>query len=439
MPNELILGSRRTGDLIDFDPGTPEVKVTLERTERGISLTVPWSDPASPYARWFLDGSVTFNDERLDPVSVPSRLLFQDSHGAVLLVANWAHGFHANLLGPGSGTVWAQYAVLGVREDLDFTAIDGMRTEISGLRAWLGVTSWRTGFDHRAEHQFEAQSLRVAPLEIGRYRSNSLRFLPDWQVPNDEQDRIVLRDLLFSESRSAESAPWGEHLTAHQAVRDLLTLSRWRQETCVITQVMLGADVLRTLDGTAHGEQWRRVVVSSDDGAAPPSGYRPHLIEYGSIGTDGVARWLQLRDHFARALDPILSSLALVGGSPFTVLAQSGPGLEALGYLLFVEDGLSPRAAAGKSLRDRFDRILFDVGDVLPFDGSIWAEMAVRVYNGLKHANRVAPDEIDLLNVWREGVLIVRAWVALRLGITKDLGRERLAEDPQSNPFVQRA
>jgi hypothetical protein len=30
MPNELNPGIRRTGDLIDFDPDTPPVKVVLE-------------------------------------------------------------------------------------------------------------------------------------------------------------------------------------------------------------------------------------------------------------------------------------------------------------------------------------------------------------------------------------------------------------------------
>lgn len=438
MSNELAVGTRRTGDLIDFDPSTPEVKVTLERTERGISLTVPWSDPASPYARWFLNESVTFGQESLEPGAVPSRLLFHDSHGTVLLVDNWAQGFHADLFGPGSGTVWARYAVLGVRDDLDFTAIDGMRTEVSGLRAWLGLTSWEAHFDHEAEHRYEVRSLRVPAVEVGEHRSRAVRFVPDWLVPNDEQDRIVLRDILHAESRTAAPAPWNQHLAVHQAVRDLLTISRWRRESCVITRVTLAADVLRTLDGAEHGEQWREVVVRDDVPAPGPTGYRPHLIRYGDLGVQGVARWLQLRDDFARALDPVLSSLALVGATPFTVLAQTGPGLEALGYLLFVEDGVSARAAGGKSLHDRFKRILLEVGDVLPFDGESWAERAVRVYNGLKHANRAAPDELDLLNVWREGVLIVRAWVALRLGVDADAARARLAEDPQRSPFVQR-
>lgn len=50
MPNELLKGTRRTGDFYDTYEETPEVKVTLERSDAGIGITVAWSGPEVPYA-----------------------------------------------------------------------------------------------------------------------------------------------------------------------------------------------------------------------------------------------------------------------------------------------------------------------------------------------------------------------------------------------------
>lgn len=54
MPNKLNVGTRRAGNLVDFDPDIPGVSINLERSERGISLEISWSAIASPYASWFL-------------------------------------------------------------------------------------------------------------------------------------------------------------------------------------------------------------------------------------------------------------------------------------------------------------------------------------------------------------------------------------------------
>ncbi len=88
-------------------------------------------------------------------------------------------------------------------------------------------------------------------------------------------------------------------------------------------------------------------------------------------------------------------------------------------------------------LKARFDRILEDVGDTLPFDGPAWAKRTADVYNGLKHANRVAPDPVDVLNAWRESVMVVRAWVAVDLGVSIEDVKQRLAEDPQRHAYVK--
>lgn len=436
MANELPVGAQRVGDFIDFYPDTPPVNVTLEHSDQGISITLPWSDPDSPYAQWFMadmGSSITPPAPTAPPA--PKRVLFQDSYGSVLLTRCRPRGFHANMLGPGAGTLWARAAIMGVDDNIDFDHPHGLRTEISGLREWLGVTSW----DVTPERPALTLTSQYPPtIEVGAHKGIVLSFQPSWQmVPEEERDRFILRDLLRVATRSKEPMRWEDHHQLHRAVRDLLVISRWHVESCVEVHALRADDPLITLDRKEHGEQWRTVVMAQDKRAQPPSGHRSHLITYNELQPDGIRRWLHLRDDFARALDPVISSIQLRGTTANTLLAHTGPGLEALGYLLMLRDGAAPKAASSASLRDRLNRILKDLGDSLPFHGPTWANTTVAAYNGLKHANRKEPDPVDILNAWRESVMVVRAWVAAELGIPLAAVKERLASDPQRNAYTK--
>ena len=439
MPNELRKGKRRVGDFIDFDPDTPEVKVALERSSRGISLELSWADSSSTYAQWFLKGSGIIQiPAPAAHAPVPERVLFVDSHGYVLLLGCRAFGFHSNLLGPGSGKLWAELAVLGVRENLPFENPHGLQTRISGLREWLGVNSWRPDVSESGGTRtatLTSLSSRAIEIKLGSGTTVALR--PGWRLtPDRTKDRYIAHDLLTCETRTISATSWREHLRIHRGLRDLLVVSRWNRETLSLVGILREDDPLRTMDGRTHGEQWREVVTPNRKEPRPPAGFRPHLIEYGDLSENGIAGWLALRDEFARALDPVISSIELKSASPATLLAHTGPGLEALGYLLMVRDGVTESEAARANLRARFARILAQVGPCLPFDGEAWAGNTILAYNGLKHANRAAPEEVDLINAWRESVLVVRAWVALELGVDSVLLTERLRQDPQRHPYT---
>lgn len=439
MGNDLPQGVRRTGDFYDSYPDTPETKVALERSAKGISVTVAWSHPDAPYAGWFLDSSFSGRVvQHSEPRPVPSRVLFHDSHGAVLLIGCRARGYHANLLGPGSGTLWARAAIFDVQRDCEFDQPHGLRTEISGLREWLGVTSWRREEDW-SERPLRL-SLTTAPapaIELGTYQGFDVRLVPSWGLrPDESRDERVLLDLLRCETRSDSPRDWDAHVQIHRAIRDLLVLSRWHDESCVEVYAMRLDDPRTTLDGSVHGEQWREVQVPDDERRGAPT-YRSHLVHFDELEVAGIRKWLDLRDEFARALDPVITTIDLRNATAHTRLAHAGPGLEALGYLLMLRDGVTERAAAFSSLHSRLKRILEDVAHCLPFDGASWATQTVEVYNGLKHANRKLPDSIDVLNVWRQAVLTTRAWVARELGVEGQALKERLELDPQRHPYVK--
>lgn len=84
MDNDLPKGTRRVGNLVDFNADTPSVSVTLERDEKGISVTVPWGGRDDYYSSWFM-GEHTRRPELAVWPPMPKNLLFWDSHGSVLL------------------------------------------------------------------------------------------------------------------------------------------------------------------------------------------------------------------------------------------------------------------------------------------------------------------------------------------------------------------
>lgn len=366
---------------------------------------------------------------------MPTRLLFHDTHGSVLLIGCRARGYRANLFGPGSGVIHADYAVLGVGSDIDFGLPTGMRTEISGLREWLGVSSIKEqNFFKQTPNKMiiEVESADSIEITIGLTLEPSWR--RDWKPSRDE---LVVKEVLYCESGGEFGGDWRSQIRPHLALRDLLMLSSWRKEHCAVKFLLREDDVIETADGTNHGAYWREVLHKEAVAPASRGAGVDHLIRFNDIGVAGLREWLPLRETFARALDPIVSSRILENLSTSALLAQVGPALEALGYLLLLEDGKSESLAGRATLKEKLDRISSDISEISPFDTVQWSERTAIVYNSLKHANRAMPDELEVANRWQESILAVRLWVALRLGVDAAELRSRAARDSQTTPFVR--
>ncbi|BCW60315.1 hypothetical protein StoSoilB20_36620 [Arthrobacter sp. StoSoilB20] len=184
-------------------------------------------------------------------------------------------------------------------------------------------------------------------------------------------------------------------------------------------------------------QQWWRKAIDSRAPARKEESRRfEHLILWDELGAEGLARWIKLRDEFARAVDPAVSSLYLDGVTIGVELTQVAIGLEALGFLLFIrKDGLPESQAKYVSYQQRLDRIVKEVPGLLPFVDAGWSKRMADTYNALKHANRQLPQTVDIANCWREGVLLFRVWIAVELGADPEKLRERIARDPQINSY----
>ena len=71
---------------------------------------------------------------------------------------------------PSIGVVRADYAVLDVVQDVDYSQVNGLRSVIHGLRAWLGVKSVRSTFTQPVDGRPLTATLVAAesePIDIG--------------------------------------------------------------------------------------------------------------------------------------------------------------------------------------------------------------------------------------------------------------------------------
>ena len=440
MANELSLGTQRIGSFIDFYSDTPELQVTLEHSERGIGVRLSWTSMDSPYARWFIESGPRIRIPPLpDLPPAPRRALFVDSYGSVLLLRCRANGYHMDVAGPGSGTLWSRIAILGPRDDIDYENPHGIQSEISGFREWLGVTSWsrqQSRVGSKGVYTFVSQTPEV--IEVGTHDGITLSVQPAHGVENDRAGaRHILLDDLLVITQSSEPKSWDTHYQLHQAIRDLMLVSSWVAESCIPRFARHEDDVVSTGDGKTYPATWQRVVVPSSDRSPIVKGRRSHLLRYDELGTSGIVQWIKLRQEFARALDPVITSVDLNDSWPATRLAHTGPGLEALGYLLLRRDGMPEKKAAYETLESKLNRVLQDLGDCLPFDGAGWVERTVETYNALKHANRSEPDPVDVINAWQQSTLAARAWVAVELGVAHSTLKTRLTEDRGNKQWVR--
>lgn len=150
------------------------------------------------------------------------------------------------------------------------------------------------------------------------------------------------------------------------------------------------------------------------------------LFVFADIKSAGIGKWLAFADAYRRGLRPFLRLLDIREGTIDEHMAQLGIALEAFGYQAFIDDSVSPKRAGSKTVEERVRKITDEVSGCVPGIPTTFAQDLADGYNGVKHANRPVPNSADLLANYRLGVTIVRAWIALRLGVPEKAIAERL-------------
>jgi hypothetical protein len=236
---------------------------------------------------------------------------------------------------------------------------------------------------------------------------------------------------------TAKPASWDDHLRLHIAIRDLLVLSAWQPCGFSRLEVNREDDPERVMSGERIGPRWAPAVTHRLPRHIDRKRRPKFLFTFGDIGVAGVRRWLRIRTHFARALQPLIGIADQQDPFLEPRMVQSGIALEALGYQLEIDHGGIRINARGQvAYGDALQAILDDMPYVPLNDAKDWKSRSRDCYMSVKHPDNPTPDSLVLVNTLRENLLILRFWLAARLGCSQKLLRQRLDSDPLGQQYV---
>lgn len=307
------------------------------------------------------------------------------------------------------------------------------------LSEWTRLRSVHLSPSLDAQGRVNTLTVRLeAPDAVPLSRRVNLTLRPMWRTSQPGgSGRFEAHDVVELMTATKQARDWAEHLDSVAAVRDLMSLSAWRPLGFTKVSVNRGDDPERVLSGDAVGERWADVISHRFPEHTPWKNDLQFLFYFSDIGATGVRRWLKMREHYDRALTPLVAVLDSEGAFAESRLVQTGIALEALGYQILVDAGV---ATQNKRLAVKYhqalDAILNDMRFVPLDDPQDWKDRSNRCYRGVKHADNPTPDSLELVNTYRENALVIRYWIAGKLGVKRDALQKRLDRDPLSQKYV---
>lgn len=415
----------------------------LQDTGEQIELNVPTKGlgghRGDPYYRWFMAGARFGDDPDQTKYSYkpPRVVMFMDNDGPVVLVGCRAAGIRSNV-GAGSGTIIPNFAVLSGR-NLKYDKINGLRSELPGLAVWSEQRSVHT--EPKPDPDGRVQRVEVSlssPPQIPIARTMNLMLRPTWRTSYpDNIGTFAAHDIVELETTSKRPRTWEDHLDGHIAIRELLVLAAWRHFGFYRLRVNRTDDPERLLSGDEIGPRWAEVATHRLRKHQAWTQSPRFLFTFNDIGPVGVRRWLIVRSHFARGMQPLVGIADQSDAFWETRMVQSGIALEALGYQLEVDRGGADLDNRGQlSYLKALDVVLDDMSFIPLDDPEDWKRRSRDCYMGVKHADNGLPDSLVLANTLRQNLLVLRIWLASRLGCPKAILEHRIKLDPQTNEYV---
>lgn len=415
--NDLDSSDSRVGWAWDAKQRTPYAAM-LRNYGNQIELVIPYDSTDNVLERRYIGSSVRWGDDpemsRFD-YELPNQFWFMDTRGFVSL-----SGVRSKALESiGGPTIFNEcrlridYAVFCGEPGVDYSAVNGLMTRIEGLGRWFGHRTVRHNLDDpkRSRDQFSLtiSSPRTERLDAGL--NLSIVAGAEWRLPG-EPGLTHLEEIGSLKTTVKRARPWMDHLDRHQAIRELLAVSAWKSLGIEQVRAMHSRDPERVLSGDVVGDRWAPVKTYSLPGSSDEA-QAEFLFTFQDVGATGVRRWLRLREDFKRGISAMTSSLWRAGTSLDGLLSDSAVGLEEIGHRIDVLRGGGARRGHHQHLLD----ISSEVGDLLPFDGAVWATESTTVYNGVKHADAPDPTGRELQQMLAKNRLVFRVWLARRIGV----------------------
>jgi len=409
---------------------------TLDEQERGgVKLRVPYLVGNFP-ERWFwsdLGRYIGADGKPIPPEAPPTELDYFDNKGAVGLVGCRSAGGGSMLFGgvsaaSGVGELMANFAIENAQRASNYAKINGFRSEIDGLGHWLDLWAHRTTVAVPTDGSPVTVTTTVdLPPDLRLARRLNLCATVRGTAPGSLEPEVRYTSTALLQTYSTNRRDWADHLQVHRDIRDLLRVAIWKPIAFRGHEVTSDKEKLAIKSGADPQSRWCDVktAVTGIGPAVWGENERP-LFMFADIKSAGVVKWLAFAEENRRGLRPFLRLLDIREGTIDEHVAQLGIALEALGYQAFLDGGTSEKSADNKKMEQRVRKIATEVSGCVHGIPTTFAKDLADGYNAVKHANRPVPDPADLLANYRLGVKVVRAWIALKLGVNEAVVAQRI-------------
>lgn len=386
----------------------------LKLDARGAVLSLPSIGSMGDLFRNFVDK---------DEDDVPASLRFHGTAGTYVLEDCRGAGGSVSSLGTSLTRVRSPRLVEAGSGAVGYAAVDGMTSEIDGLASWTELSTVTQTLERdpvavvlRAENKPEI------PLggSLNATVESSFSF-----NPSPKGNVFGITDVALLRTRSDDLLSYREHAAVHHMVQDLMCLVYGRPCFSRVASVKREDDQPYAAPDDPR-RTWREVYEPSFgrsvDGAEPLDRGKAHpLFRLAEVDAAKLTDWIDHWDLWSRPTWIAVTTMFQRGTTVESKLLQIGVALEALGYALWQESGPTSSAPTPK-YPELLERVAAAAGvEHIKIHGERtvdqWRMDFNAAFKGSKHADNPLPDGLVAHHLAQQGMNLIRAWLATRLGV----------------------
>lgn len=384
-----------------------------------------------PRALGFVD-AFRLNDEGRE---IPEPLILRDGDGWLTLVEGYTVGASASSLGHSLERLRYSRAIHAGAHGVDYVGVNGMTSEIDGLAKWTKrvpvTTELMLGEEGKGIDGVSIVAKNLDSLPLGGPLDLQLETAYSHD-PTPKGGIFIISTALLVRTRSADLESWQTHQQTHRMMQDLMCLVYGKRCESRLLSVMREDDQERP--PTDERRYWRDAYQPSFgrivDAESQLQDKDDPLFYLDEARADLVAAWLSEYEYWSRPTWIAMSALFHRTLPVESRLLQVAVALEALGY------AVAEKTNPDKHVSGRYETLLKSIFGFLGYEpiavvgegGSrdSWCRAFNKAYKGVKHADNDLTEEREALTRAREGMVLIRCWLAAALGVPEELVTQRL-------------
>ncbi|GEK19870.1 hypothetical protein CXY01_03900 [Cellulomonas xylanilytica] len=365
---------------------------------------------------------------------VPDPLILRNGSGWLTVQQGRSLGTSASSLGHSEHRIRYYRAVSAGARGVDYASVNGMQSSTDGLAAWAQRTPvtqevrWEEASKGVVELTIRARNLDGVPLggPLGLELTTSYTHSPE-----PTGGVYSISTALEVRTRSAEPVAWDTHASAHRMIQDLMCLVYGQACSARIGSVMHEDD--QETAPTDERRLWRDAYQPtfgrSSRGATTLTDRVRPLFYLSDTKPDRVSTWLSEYALWSRPTWIGVTPLFHQDLPVESRLLHIAVALEALGAAIAQRDRVPPARTFTRLLTSIIDSIGFAPSAVVgseSIDG--WCRAFNAAYKGVKHADNALPDALDAYERAKQGLTLLRCWLAVELGVSPEVLQTNLSE-----------